>query len=127
MTDRIPYFESLYLLKKADILVVPGSIDTSYTASKIYSYILASKPLLAVFHKDSSVLNVLEDLNFKNSIGFDHTYSSTKYVDECLTNFYRILTGGFKSPTLNNQNFGPYTAKEKTIEQVNFFNDIISR
>src|ERR1700754_3513094 len=29
--DRIPYFNTLLLLKKADLLLVPGSTDTSYT------------------------------------------------------------------------------------------------
>ncbi len=50
VTDRIPYFEALQCLLDAEALFVPGSDDPGYTASKIYPYILAQKPLLAVFH-----------------------------------------------------------------------------
>ena len=56
---RIPYFEALQCLVDADALLVPGSDDPGYTASKLYPYILAVKPLLAVFHEASTVLDVL--------------------------------------------------------------------
>ena len=58
-TDRIPYFEALQCLLDADALFVPGSDDPGYTASKIYPYILARKPLLAVFQEASTVVQVL--------------------------------------------------------------------
>ena len=49
-TDRIPYSQTLRCLLDADALIVPGSDDPGYTASKIYPYLLARKPMLAVFH-----------------------------------------------------------------------------
>ncbi|HKO19094.1 MAG TPA: hypothetical protein VJU82_09425, partial [Acidobacteriaceae bacterium] len=52
---RVPYFVALRCLADADALIVPGSDDPQYTASKIYPYILAKKPLLAIFHERSSV------------------------------------------------------------------------
>jgi len=58
---RIPYFEALRLLLDADFLLVPGSDDPNYTASKIYPYILAEKPLLGIFHPSSSVCDVLQE------------------------------------------------------------------
>ncbi|HEX8490310.1 MAG TPA: glycosyltransferase, partial [Chthoniobacterales bacterium] len=41
---RVPYFHALRLVEDADFLIVPGSEDPQYTASKIYPYILARKP-----------------------------------------------------------------------------------
>jgi hypothetical protein len=43
ITDRLPYFEAMKVLKDADLLIIPGSTDTNYTASKLYPYILANK------------------------------------------------------------------------------------
>jgi hypothetical protein len=60
-TDRIPYFEALQCLLDADALFVPGSDDPGYTASKIYPYIQARKPLLAVFHEASTVVQILNE------------------------------------------------------------------
>lgn len=56
---RIPYFEALRALRDADALIIPGSDDPGYTASKLYPYILARRPLLAVFHEASSVVDVV--------------------------------------------------------------------
>jgi hypothetical protein len=60
-TGRIGYLESLRCLLDAEALIVPGSEDPGYTASKIYPCILAKKPLLAVFHEGSSVCRVLRE------------------------------------------------------------------
>ncbi|PON15177.1 hypothetical protein C2W62_25210 [Candidatus Entotheonella serta] len=51
--QRLPYFDTLNLLRQANFLLVPGSSHPQYTASKIYPYILAHKPLLALFHEES--------------------------------------------------------------------------
>jgi hypothetical protein len=56
---RIPYAETLGRLRAADALLVPGSDDPAYTASKIYPYLLARRPLLAIFHQDSSVVDLM--------------------------------------------------------------------
>lgn len=57
--DRISYEQTLAMLVRADALIVPGSDDPSYTASKIYPYLLAGRPLLAVFHRESSVVDLM--------------------------------------------------------------------
>ena len=125
VTDRIPYFETLYLLKNANILLVPGSTDTSYTASKIYPYILAKKPLLAVFNKNSSVINVLNDLSIKSYVSFENTQASEDFVDECFEKLNILIENNEEKTVLNEDVFYPYTAKEKTVQQVDFFNTIL--
>jgi len=52
-TGRIPYLEGLALLHASDALLVVGSDDASYSASKVYPCILAGRPLLAVVHEGS--------------------------------------------------------------------------
>ena len=69
---RIPYFEALRCLLDAEALIVPGSNDPSYTASKIFPYILACKPLLAIFHEQSSVVEILK----RTCAGIVVTFSS---------------------------------------------------
>ena len=59
---RIPYFEALHLLLDADFLVVVGSDDPQYSASKIYPYVLANKPLVGALHARSSMWNVLRQM-----------------------------------------------------------------
>ena len=124
---RIPYFESLYLLKQADMLIIPGSIDPSYSASKIYSYILAEKPLLAVFNHTSNVIEVLHDLNYDKIIAFDTRYGSERYSEDCTNKFYEILTGTPEKINLDKEAFKPYSSEEKTRSQVMFFEHVIEK
>lgn len=59
--DRLPYFQALRRLLDADGLVVLGSDDASYTASKLYPYLLAERPILAIFHADSPAVPLLRE------------------------------------------------------------------
>jgi hypothetical protein len=57
--DRTPYVDALRCLTEADALLAIGSDDPGYTASKIYPYLLARKPLLAVYHEKSSIISLI--------------------------------------------------------------------
>lgn len=127
ITDRISYFDTLFLLKKADVLVVPGSTDTSYTASKIYPYILAEKPLLAVFNKNSSVIKVLQDIHVDTFVSFENESSMDDGIEKCYKKMKRILEGDLQSSTLDKNAFEPYMAKSRTKEQVDFFEQVIDK
>jgi hypothetical protein len=60
---RVPYFDALYYLVHADALLAVGSNDPTYSASKIFPYILAKRPMLLVFNKSSQVLEIAESVN----------------------------------------------------------------
>lgn len=124
-TDRVAYFDSLYLLKHADMLLVPGSTDKNYTASKIFPYVLARKPLLAVFYKGSSVVQILSSVNYGSVTAFDDNINSDNYVNECYSAFVTELAKVGTSVEYNRDAFDPYLAKQKTKEQVDFFNEVL--
>lgn len=122
ITDRIPYFEALQCLLDADALFIPGSDDPGYTASKLYPYILARKPLLAVFHEQSSVVELLN----KTKAG---TVVSFRTGENCEAIATRLLESGWLhaqlsvvrgpssvviSPATDWAAFAPYTAREMT-------------
>jgi hypothetical protein len=67
---RVPYFDSLYYLRHADALVAVGSNDPTYSASKFYSYVLAQRPLLMIFHRQSPVLRFAQNMGTGLTFGF---------------------------------------------------------
>jgi hypothetical protein len=69
--DRISYTLTLWCLRNAHALIVPGSDDPAYTASKIYPYLLARRPMLAVFHRDSSVVDLVARAGGAVCVPFD--------------------------------------------------------
>lgn len=128
--DRKPYFDALQLLRDADMLMIPGSHDPAYTASKLYPYILARKPLLAVFHERSSVVDILRATKAGDVVCFDSDSTALMGPNPVLSK--RILTTWtallkrlpFTPPTDWNA-FEPYTAWEMTRRQVEVFERVL--
>lgn len=118
-TQRIPYFEALQCLLDADALIVPGSDDPSYTASKIYPYILAKKPLLAIFHEKSSVVNVLESTKAGTVVTFATGDDTIKVSQAIETNWLQSIPP--LKPVTDWEAFMPYTAREMTRRQCTVF------
>lgn len=59
MPARIDYLDALTVQLHADAILMMGSSERHYTASKLYSGLLAKRPLLAVYHEASSVTHIL--------------------------------------------------------------------
>ena len=58
---RIDYTHALRVQLDASALLLLGSSEPHYTASKLYPALLARKPLLAAYHRESTVSTTLED------------------------------------------------------------------
>ena len=56
---RLDYLDALSVLVQANGIVLLGSAERHYTASKLYPALLAKRPILAVFHEASSVVSIL--------------------------------------------------------------------
>ncbi len=121
-TDRIGFYESIKQLIAADGLFIIGSNDSSYTASKLYPYILAKKQLLGIFNGESSAAQILQDCQAGDLITFDQTQ------DQTYKTFYNFINKIIiKTPISTNfEAFEPYTAKYLTKCQVQLFNEVIN-
>lgn len=69
--ERLPYVAALRTLQASDALIVFGSDDPAYTASKIYPYLLSGKPLLCIFHQSSSVVSLMQSVGGGVCVQFD--------------------------------------------------------
>lgn len=126
ISDRVSFFETLFLLKKAQAFFVPGSTDTSYTASKIYQYVLAERPMLAIFYKGSSIVSILKKAETGTVVTFDDSMKITEeMVTQCETFFRQLLTKKEYLATYNKDFFKEYSAETMTKNQVDFFNKIL--
>lgn len=67
---RVPHLEAVQILLDSDALFVVGSEASHYTGSKIFPYILAAKPLLAVLHEESNAVKLLRELCAGNAVTF---------------------------------------------------------
>lgn len=122
---RIPYFEALQCLLDADALIVPGSDDPGYTASKLYPYILAHKPLVAVFHEQSSVVSILHDTQAGVIVPFA-TGEAPEAVGRRVERAWFDPQAWRVKPSTNWDAVAPYTAREMARRQCKVFDKVVA-
>jgi len=88
---RIPYLTSLQVMIDSQALLLVGSDEPHYTASKVFPYILAERPLVAILHEESSAVKILRETNVSNPITFDGGRPVSEGVTELSTKVERIL------------------------------------
>lgn len=59
LPERLPFLQALAILSRSDGLLLIGSDEPHYTASKIYPALMSGRPYLSLFHKDSSSHTIL--------------------------------------------------------------------
>lgn len=119
---RVPYFEALQILVDSDAILLVGSDDPGYTASKLYPCVLARKPILAVFNEQSSVASILRRCNAGRAVTFSSADEPASLL-ETMTEHLNWLLACPKdySPETDWSEFQPYTARETTRAQCAIF------
>lgn len=117
--DRIPYSETLRCLLDADALIVPGSDDPAYTASKIYPYLLVDRPMLAIFHQNSSVSSLMKKVGGGSLVSFHEDSSGETLAEEIRTTFEE--NASLAKVDLDLAAFAPYHAKHQAQMLAQFF------
>lgn len=121
-TDRISYFEALKTIMMADALLIIGSDEPMYTASKLYPYLLTGKPLLAIFNSGSPAVEVLKEYGAV----YTYSYDATKDIELKIEDFLKKLSAG----QLGEQRYDAdaikkYSAEEMAKRQCELFDRVI--
>lgn len=120
--DRLCYSDMLHLLQASDALIVFGSDDPAYTASKIYPYLLAGKPLLAIFHARSTVVDVMR-AGGGVLVTFDESTDDAQLTGRIHDIWFKQRMFERVVP-LNEEEFSPYTARTQAAGIARWFDDV---
>jgi hypothetical protein len=93
--ERIGYLDALQVMLDSDGLLLVGSNAPHYTASKVFPCILSRRPILAVFHKSSSVVKILRDTRAGAVACFDEEHPPSGQVET----IYGHLAGMLAAPS----------------------------
>lgn len=109
---RIPYLDVLIHLNIADAVFVLGSTEPHYTPSKVYQAVLAGKAVLAVLHKDSTAVKVIESSNTGVVLSFDgiRELQTIRQKFNHKFNEFILFQKQFVSGSLNEYVFNDYSA-----------------
>ena len=120
---RIPYFEALQVLKDSNGILLIGSDDPNYSASKIYPCILAQKPILGIFHEQSLVVDVMQRTQAGEIVTFGSEDKPENLIDKLTGKINQLLNSPIStSPNINWSAFEPYTARSMTDKLCQIFN-----
>jgi hypothetical protein len=122
---RVPYFDSLYYLRHADALIAVGSDDPTYSASKFFSYILANRPLLMIFHRRSPILGFAQALSVPHAFGFEDPADIARISGEISRQWF----GDGKLPEnqpFSAAAFAPFTAEQMVRRLVQVLGDALA-
>jgi len=124
--SRVPYFEGLKMLQSADAVLVIGSDDSSYNPSKVYSVLLAGRPVLALVHGRSAAVERLRECSNAVVIPFD----SADTPDDIARRLEHEL-GGAAQPRLpaqlevRQEQLAPFTDRGMTATLVTLMNRLV--
>lgn len=123
---RVPYFEALQIQANSDAVILIGSDDPGYTASKLYPSILARKAILAIFHEQSSVVEILRRCNAGRVVTFASNQNPPDLMPKMTSQLDWLLSiPKDYTPDTNWSEFQPYTAREMTRRQCEVFDQCL--
>ncbi|MBX9745643.1 MAG: glycosyltransferase [Hyphomonadaceae bacterium] len=107
---RVGYLQALSLLANANALLLLGSDEPHYTASKIYPALMAQRPYLSIFHRSSSSHAILSDAAGGAVFGFSNAAELEALAPKVADALERLITAPTTFGTPNPSSFAPYTA-----------------
>lgn len=100
---RVSYLDSLQLMLDSHALLLLGSNEKHYTASKAFPCILAKRPLLAIFHEASSVIEIMRQTHAGELVSYSDDKQPAETVTEIKLALVRMLKNedSVTQPNLN--------------------------
>jgi hypothetical protein len=123
---RVSYLDAIQILIDSHALLVVGSESPHYTASKLFPYILSRRPLLAIFHRKSSVVRILAETRTGDVVEFSADAPLAGKVREISTALEKLLSLPREyAPATCWRAFERYTARAMTAELAAVFNRVM--
>lgn len=109
---RVPYMEALSLLANSNGLLMIGSDEPHYSASKIYPGLMSGTPYLSIFHSASSAHQILSSAGGGAAHCFASPPELAALVPELTQSLTRLATTPFSFGQADAATYEPFTAHE---------------
>jgi len=108
---RVPFLEALSLLAKADGLLLLGSDEKHYTASKIYPALMSGRPWVSIFHRQSSAHGILTRAGGGLPFGIAGVHDLEALVPAIADGLVRLASDPSSLGSADSATFAPFTAR----------------
>ena len=124
--QRVPFLEALGILARSQGLLLVGSDEPHYTASKIYPGMMAHRPFISLFHKDSSSHAILSRAGGGLSYSFSTPVELAGLVSELARAFLRLATRPEMLGQIDPAAYAPYEAKAIAAQYAQIFDRLVA-
>lgn len=109
--QRVPFLEALGLLANSHGLLMIGSDEPHYTASKIYPNLMAGRPFISLFHAASSAHDILRAAGGGRAFAFSEPDELSSLVPALATALEDLATRPESFGSADPAVYEPYTAR----------------
>lgn len=123
--DRFPFLQILNFLSAADTVMIIGSTEKHYTASKTFQALLSKNPVFSVFHKESSAVGIMEESNADEyTVRYDPGSNRAHLIIQFEERLLSKLNSGSWNPDLTALN--KFSAKESARKLISAIENVSS-
>jgi hypothetical protein len=109
--QRIPYLHALGVLARSDGLLLIGSEEPHYTASKIYPALMSGRPFISLFHHASSANQILAAAGGGCAFSFTSPEELAELVMPLANGLRRLATAPEAFGRVKPLSYAPYEAR----------------
>jgi hypothetical protein len=120
---RIPYFEALAFNLASEAILLIGSTEADYTASKLMTVALSKRPILALFHRESLVSRIAAQLPNVFLATFDEQPGEPEFQDRIAKGIEWLIAASFDATAIE-ASCEPWSAAEMTRRQCVVFDRV---
>jgi hypothetical protein len=126
-TDRVAYFVALQTMRAADFVLLIGSDDAQYTASKAAPCLASRRPIVAILHADSPGVPLLQQSTLTTLVTFRTEGDIDRAAEALAAAFPQVAARTVRDSNEDASLLEPFTAKALTARQCALFDRVIER
>jgi hypothetical protein len=123
--QRIPYLDALAVLTQSDGILMIGSDEPHYSASKIYPGLMSGRPFLSVFHGSSSAHGILSSAGGGVALSFSTHQELLALEKQICEGLYRLTAEPGTLGKANPAAYMPDEAREIAHRYANIFDRLV--
>jgi glycosyltransferase involved in cell wall biosynthesis len=120
--QRLPYLEAIGVLGRSDGIILIGSDEPHYTASKIYPGLMAGRPFISLFHRMSSAHEILSAAGGGVTFAFDNHAELGALRDDVANGILTLVRDGSSLGRPNRDAYAPFEASAIAARYAEIFN-----
>jgi hypothetical protein len=127
VADRQPFLEVLRLLHQSQGVMILGSSERHYTASKTFQALMSQRPILAMLHSASTAAEILATQPGVELVTFDEAEPVATREEAILAAVKGVAGWGPRPAERDAQALAPHSAREMARRLASFFDELLDR